>query len=242
MISKRVAVCAAGALLLGASGAASAAHVEGPNLVVNPSFEQGVFDAAAPVANELPLLPVGWNVEGLTVLHDYSPKAFRTGKRAALISGALGGGKKLCDHSAGTNCVDNPAYGQMKPLDDEAHKRWSLKPYWVTAAAIPVKEGTTYRFSVYAQRPSLDPNAGVEGHGAATKVRWIGADGSVMAVVDGPAHLKDPKRRDIGWKLISSDLVAPKGATGAKLMLGHSDYSHTGAQVAFDDVSFAEVK
>ena len=241
MTSKRIAVGMAGALLLAAASGASAKHAAGPNLVVNASFEEGVIDAAGPVAAELPLLPVGWAVEGLTVLHDYTPKAFRTGKRAAIISGALGGGQKVCDHSNGLNCVDNPLHGPMKPVDDEALKRWSLRPFWVTAAAIAVKEGSTYRFSVWAQRPSLDPNAGVDGHGAATKIRWFGADGAVVAVSDGPAHLKDPKRRDIGWKLISADVVAPKGAVGAKLMLGHSDYSHTGAQVAFDDVAFQEV-
>lgn len=237
----RAAAAVASALVLVGAGSASAKHVPGPNLVVNPSFEESVIDAAGPVAAEQPLMPIGWQPEGFSVLHDHTKAAFRTGKRSAIISGALGGGQKICDPSSGSyQCVDNPLHGPMKPVDDEASKRWSIRPFWVTRFAIPVKAETTYRFSVWAQRPSLDPNAGVDGHGAATRVRWLGAGGSTISVVNGPAHLKTAKR-DIGWKLITADLVAPKGATGAQLMLGHSDWVTTGGQVAFDDVEFREV-
>jgi hypothetical protein len=52
--------------------------------------------------------------------------------------------------------------------------------------------------------------------------------------------VKGPKRQ-LGFKLISADLKAPAGAAGAVLMLGHTDYSHTGAAVAFDDVSFSQI-
>ena len=97
--------------------------------------------------------------------------------------------------------------------------------------------GKTYRFSVWAIRPSLAPDAGVVGEGAQTRVRWVDAAGNGLSVVDGASLVKGPKRQ-LGFKLISADLKAPAGAAGAVLMLGHTDYSHTGAAVAFDDVSF----
>ncbi|MCA1720938.1 MAG: hypothetical protein LC779_07535 [Actinobacteria bacterium] len=59
-------------------------------------------------------------------------------------------------------------------------------------------------------------------------------------MTDGAKLVKGPKRA-LGFKLITADLKAPAGAVGAVLMLGHTDYLHTGAQVAFDDVTFQTV-
>jgi hypothetical protein len=88
--------------------------------------------------------------------------------------------------------------------------------------------------------PSLNPDAGVPGEGAETRVRWLDASGGVLGTVSGPTLVKSAKRI-IGWKLISADLVAPKGAAGAVLLLGHTDYTTTSTQVAYDAVSFAKL-
>lgn len=212
----------------------------GPNLVVNPSFEQSTNDAATD--NGIPVLPVAWTVEGATILFDYNKRGGRTGQRQVAISGSLAPGAKICDASSGSyTCVPNPAHPVTGEVNDAAMSRSSVRPFFVTEKAVPVTAGKTYRFSAWVVRPSFDPSIGVDGEGAVTKVRWVAADGSTVKVTDGPSLLKSPTRRDLGFTLVSLDQAAPAGAVGAKLLLGHSDYTVTSAQVAFDDIAFQQV-
>ena len=244
-VARAATALALGLTVLGAGSAlaGTAAPKLGPNLVANPGFEQSTNDAAT--ANGVPVLPVGWTVEGATVLFDYNQRAGHTGKRNVAISGSLAPGKQVCDASGalvtgGYTCVPNPAAAGTGAVNDGAMSVFSVRPFWVTEKAIPVKAGAKYRFSMYSIRPSLDPNAGVMGEGAASKVRWVDASGATLKVVDGPSSLKTAKR-ELGFRLSSLDLVAPAGAAGAKLLLGHSDYTVTSAQVAFDDIAFQKV-
>ncbi len=219
-----------------ASVAAAAPPKLGPNLAPNPSFELSQFETGpvAPGSLAQPLLPTGWTVEGATILFDHSPNAFHDGKRGAAISGALGGGRQICDGSSGTQrCTPNPAPSATSAVP--------ARPFWKSQAPVPVTAGTKYRFGVWTIMPSFNPDAGVPGEGVSTRVRWTGANGAVLSTVDGPSLLKGPKRI-LGWKRISADLVAPKGATGAVLLLGHSDYTTTSTQVVFDEVSFGTVR
>lgn len=203
----------------------------GPNLVANPSFEESQFEPVS--ASGQPVLPTDWTVEGATILFDHSQNVYKDGRRGAAISGALGGGKQICDGSSGSQmCNPNPA----QPATNEI----PLRPWWVTDAPIEVKAGKTYHFSTFVIMPSLNPDAGVPGEGAATQVRWLDADGGVLVTVDGPSLINEPGKRLIGWKEISADLVAPAGAAGAQLLLGHSDYTTTSTQVAYDVVVFAQ--
>ena len=237
-VARAATALALGLGVLGA-GQAVAAPKLGPNLVVNPSFEASTADAAT--ANGIPVLPVGWSIEGSSLLFDYNQRGGHTGKRNAAINQALGGGSQFCDGSSGTDqCAPNPAYSGTHAVDQATVGTFSIRPFWTTAKAIPVKAGQRYRFSVWAIRPSLNPNAGVPGEGAETRVRWVDASGSASSVAEGASLVKGPKRQ-LGFKLISADLKAPAGAAGAVLMLGHTDYSHTGASVAFDDVSFQQL-
>ena len=215
----------------GSGGSASVVRANpGPNLVVNPSFEESQFEPVS--ASGQPILPVGWTVEGATLLFDHSQNVYKDGRRGAAISGALGGGRQICDGSSGSQvCNPNPAQAVTQELP--------LRPWWVTEAPIEVKAGTTYQFSTFAIMPSLNPDAGVPGEGAATQVRWLDADGNELVTVDGPSLINEPGKRVIGWKLITADLVAPPGAAGAQLLLGHSDYTTTSTQVAYDVVEFA---
>ena len=102
-----------------------------------------------------------------------------------------------------------------------------------------MQAGKTYHFSTFVIMPSLNPDAGVPGEGAATQVRWLDADGALLATVDGPSLINEPGKRLIGWKQISADIAAPADAAGAQLLLGHSDYTTTSTQVAYDVVVFA---
>ena len=215
------------------AGSAAAAPANlGPNLVSNPSFEESQFEPVA--VSGQPLLPTDWTVEGATILFDHSQNVYKDGKRGAAISGALGGGSQICDGSSGSQiCNPNPAQAATQELP--------LRPWWVTEAPIEVTAGKTYRFSVFAIMPSLNPDAGVPGEGVATQVRWVAADELELVTVDGPSLINQPGKRLIGWKEISADLVAPPDAVGAQLLLGHTDYTTTSTQVAFDTVSFAAV-
>ena len=225
------------ALAVAAAGAAHAGEARlGPNLAPNPSFETSLSDVAT--ANGVPVLPTGWTFEGSTVLFDYNQRAAHSGLREVSISGALGGGTQVCDQSSGGQvCVSNPAYAGTHAADSATVGSYSVRPVWRPTNAVPVTAGSRYRFAVWALRPSLDPNGGVLGEGASTRVRWVDSAGKVVSVVQG-ASLVKTARRVLGFLQISADLTAPAGATGAVLLLGHTDYSHTGAQVSFDDVSF----
>jgi hypothetical protein len=218
--------------LVAASGAALAAPAKlGPNLVSNPGFEQSQFEPVAVTGQ--PVLPTDWTVEGATILFDHSQNVWKDGKRSAAISGALGGGRQICDGSSGSQvCAANPAAAATAPLP--------LRPAWVTDAEIPVEAGKTYRFSTFVILPSLNPDAGVPGEGAETRLRWLDAGGGVISTQVGPTLVKTAKRI-LGWKQISADVVAPKGAAGVQLLLGHTDYTTTSTQVAYDVVSFAKV-
>lgn len=213
-----------------AGSASAAAPNLGPNLVSNPGFEESQFEPVA--VSGQPVLPTDWTVEGATILFDHSQNVYKDGKRGAAISGALGGGRQICDGSSGSQmCNPNPAQAATAPLP--------LRPWWVTDAPIEVKPGQKYQFSTFVIMPSLNPDAGVPGEGAATLVRWLDADGVVISTVDGPSLVNEPGKRLIGWKQISADLLAPPGAAQAELRLGHTDYTTTSTQVAFDVVSFA---
>ena len=216
-----------------AAGSAAAAPVKlGPNLVSNPGFEQSQVEPAGAAGQ--PLLPTDWTVEGASILFDHSQNVFKDGKRGAAISGALGGGRQLCDGSSGSFvCAPNPAAAATASLP--------LRPAWATDAPIAVVGGKKYRFSTWIIMPSLNPDAGVMGEGAETRVRWLDASGGVISTATGPSLVKSAKRL-IGWKNIAVDLVAPKGAAGAQLLLGHTDYTTTSTQVAYDGVVFAQVK
>jgi hypothetical protein len=215
-----------------AATAAAAPSNLGPNLVSNPSFEESQFEPVA--VSGQPVLPVDWTVEGATILFDHSQNVYKDGRRGAAISGALGGGRQICDGSSGAQmCNPNPAQAATHEVP--------LRPWWVTEAPIEVKPGKTYQFSVFAIMPSLNPDAGVPGEGVATQVRWIGADELELVTVEGPSLINQAGKRIIGWKQIQADLVAPPGAVGAQLLLGHTDYTTTSTQVAFDSVAFAEV-
>lgn len=225
------------ALSLAVAGAAQARPPKiGPNLVTNPSFETSSADPAT--QNGVPVTPVGWTFEGATILFDYNQRGGHTGARNVAVSGSLAPGKQICDASTGSyQCAPNPAAPVTGPVNDGTQNTYSIRPYWINATPIPVVAGKRYRFSVFAIRPSLDPSAGVNGEGALTRVRWVDAGGKALSITDGAALVKGPKRQ-LGFTLISADLTAPAGATGATLMLGHTDYTVTSAQVAFDDVSF----
>ncbi len=242
MIVPRLAlVLALGAGVFGAGSAVAAPKPAkpklGPNLVANPSFEDSTNDAAT--VNGIPVLPVAWTVEGATILFDYNQRGAR---RNVAISGSLAPGKQVCDASAaqvtgGFTCVPNPASPVTGQVNDSAQGTFSVRPFWISQNPIPVTGGKTYRFSMNSIRPSFDPNLGVDGEGPVSKVRWLNAAGGTLTVVDGPKALKTAKR-ELGFRLSTLDVVAPAGAVGAKLMLGHSDYTVTSAQVAFDDISF----
>lgn len=225
------------ALSLALAGAAQArAPKVGPNLAANPSFETSSSDSAT--QNGIPVTPVGWSFEGATIVFDYNQRGGHTGARNVAVSGSLAPGKQVCDASTGTyKCAPNPATAVTGPVNDGTQNTYSIRPYWITASPIPVVAGKRYRFSVFAIRPSLDPSAGVDGEGALTRIRWVDASGKALSITDAASLVKGPKRQ-LGFKLISADLTAPAGAAGATLMLGHTDYTVTSAQVAFDDVSF----
>lgn len=215
---------------------AAPAPKPGPNLAPNASFELSQAEAGPVARGSLsqPLLPTGWTVEGATILFDHSQNIFHDGKRAVALSGALGGGRQLCDGSSGAQrCTPNPAAAATALIP--------ARPAWKSQAALPVTAGKGYRFSVWTILPSLSPDGLVAGEGASTRVRWTGAGGAVLSTVDGPMLLKGAKRI-LGWKLITRDLVAPAGATGAVLVLGHSDYTTTSNQVVFDQVVFTALR
>ena len=219
-------------LVTAAGSAVAAAPKLGPNLVSNPGFEESQFEPVS--ATGQPVLPTDWTVEGATILFDHSQNVWKEGRRGAAISGALGGGRQVCDGSSGSQvCTPNPASAATAGLP--------LRPAWVTDAPIPVVAGKKYRFSTWIIMPSLNPDAGVPGEGAETRVRWLDSSGAVLSTVVGPTLVKTDKRL-LGWKNVAVDLVAPKGAAGAQLLLGHTDYTTTSTQVAYDGVVFALLK
>ena len=233
------------ASVLGAGGALAASAPAklpvklGPNLVVNPSFEDSTVDAAT--ANKIPVMPKGWTFEGATVLFDYNQRGGHTGQRNAAISGSLAPGKQFCDATTGSfTCAPNPAAPVTGQVNDKALSTYSIRPFWVNEAAMQVSAGKTYRCAMWSIRPSFGTDIDVVGEGPISKVRWLNAAGSVITVVDGPKALKGTKK-ELSFRLSSADLVAPAGAVAAKVLLGRSDYTSVAGQVAFDDISFQQV-
>ncbi len=234
-----VALAVSGSALAAPKAAPRVTTALGPNLVPNPGFEASSNDTATD--NAVPVTPVSWAFEGATILFDYNKRGPHSGTRLVAISGSLAPGGQVCDASSGSyKCVTNPAAPATGAVNDAALPYSSVRPFWKTAAPVPVTAGQSYRFGMFSQRPSLDPNAGVDGEGAATKVRWVNAAGSTLSVADGPEARKTAKR-EIGYRFSSKDLVAPEGAVGATLLLGHTDYTVTSAQIAFDDISFQQI-
>lgn len=230
------------ASVLGASTALAAPKAPklGPNLAPNASFEEAV-EATTIDGNYNPVPPVGWANEGATLLFDYKTNVGRTGKKMVAISGSFGGGKQMCDGSSGADkCTANPAFPVTDAVVQGTSKTYSIRPFWTTDKGIPVTAGKTYRFSAYAAMPSINPASGTPGEGAATQVRWLDAAGKVLSFSEGGKLVKGAKRI-LGFKLVTADLKAPAGAVGAELMLGHTYYTHTGTQVAFDDVAFQQL-
>ena len=230
MTRRRLTLAVSVCLTLVVSGSALAGSKPGtgPNLVPNPSFEVAQSDAA--VDHAIPVPPVGWTFEGATIVFDYRSDSGHTGRHHIAISGSLAPGREVCDASSGSyKCVANPAASVTGQVTEGSLPYYSVRPFWISAAAIPVAAGHSYRFGMYSLRPSLDPNAGVDGEGPVSKVRWVDATGATVKVVDGPQALKTPKR-ELGYRFSTLDVVAPVGAAGAKLMLGHSAHTVTSAQ------------
>lgn len=201
----------------------------GPNLVVNPGFEDSAFEGNGVVAKgslAQPVLPVGWAFEGATVLFDHSPNVYHSGKRSAAISGSLSGGRQVCQ--SGT-CVDNPS----NPVKDATSSTYSLVPAWRTVNPVPVKENVAYRFSTW-----LGWDLMTQGTFAATKVRWLGADGRLLAETTVTKVVSDARNSALlRWKQVTGVAKAPAGAVSAHLLLSHADDAFIG-QVRFDDVYF----
>jgi hypothetical protein len=219
-----------GLALLGAPAAALAGKpkppVLGPNLVVNAGFESSAIEgnpASPPGSQPQPLLPTGWQFEGLTVLFDHSPNLHHTGKRAAAISGSLSGGRQFCETGS---CQENPA----NAVKDASATRFTLPPHWRTAAAIPVSAGKGYQLAFWGGWSTVTVGQGLD-----AIVRWVDAGG---AIVKQQTVVKTTDGGNQAWKKFSSPrLTAPAGATGVVLLLGQTDDLWIG-QVYFDDVYF----
>jgi hypothetical protein len=202
----------------------------GPNLVVNPGFEDSAFEGNGVVAKgslQQPVLPTGWAFEGATVLFDHTPNAYHSGKRAAAISGTLSGGRNRCP-VVGT-CVDNPA----NAVKDATASTFSVVPAWRTQNAVPVKAGVTYRLSAWVAWDLM-----TQGTFASTRVRWLDAAGKVISETTATKVVADARNSALlRWKLVTGVAKAPAGAVGAHLLLSHADDAWT-SQVRFDDVYF----
>ncbi len=208
--------------------AAPRSHVKpGPNLVLNPGFEESALEgpAAPPGSLAQPVLPTAWSFEGLTVLFDHTPNVYRSGKRAAAISGSLSGPDKVCPQPP--TCVDNPT----KPVKDQLAPQYTLAPHWRTAAAVPVTEGTEYALTAWVRWTIV-----TLGEGASMKIRWMSGSSPISEDIN-------LKRSDAGNNLdlpfteVTFKAKAPAGANGAVILLGQTDDAWNG-QVVYDDVYF----
>ena len=116
--------------------------------------------------------PAGW--DDVNLVHDALPEIdaadvdLRTtflGHRLSLplvISGMTGGhGRALAVNELLARVAERHGIamgvGSQRAAirDPMLAPTYSVRPFWVTQAAIPVKAGSTYRFSVWAIRPSL---------------------------------------------------------------------------------------
>ncbi len=232
----------------GAALAAPKAPKLGPNLAPNASFEQG-NDATIVDGNYNPVPPTGWAYEGADrPVRLQDERQVEPARRSVAISGALGGGKQAVRRQRGpvdrwSTCAPNPAYAVTSQADRGTRKTLLDAAVLDHRHAIAaVTAGKTYRFSAYAgpaEPRRLTPAC------QARERRRRSAGWTLLAPASPSARaaklVKVAGKRSLGFKLATADLKAPAGAAGAVLMLGHTEYTHTGAQVAFDDVSFQAI-
>lgn len=221
-----VVACAA---VLPAAAAPKKKAKPGPNLVVNPGFEDSAFEGNGVVAKgslAQPVLPTGWAFEGATVLFDHSPNVYHSGKRSAAISGSLSTPRQICQNGS---CYDNPA----NAVKDPTASTYTLTPSWRTLNPIPVKPGVRYTLSSWIGWDLM-----TVGMYASSKVRWIGADGRAIAETIAVKVVADARNSALlRWKLVSGIVQAPAGAVSAHLLLSHADDAFI-SQVRYDDVYF----
>jgi hypothetical protein len=201
----------------------------GPNLVVNPSFEESALEATPatpPGSLAQPMLPTGWTFEGLSALFDHSPNVHHTGKRAAAISGSLSGGRDFCETGS---CVANPT----NAVKDAVAPTMMVAPHWRTQAPISVTAGKGYQLSFWGGTSIVTVHKGLD-----AIVRWVDANGvtvsqqTLVNTTDGGTTAFT--------KYVYKRVVPPAGATGAVLLFGQSDDAWIG-QVFFDDIYFGTV-
>ena len=224
----RVAGVTALAVVVAAGVTAQAGHVKaGPNLVLNPGFEDSALEgpAAPPGSLAQPILPTAWSFEGLTVLFDHTPNTYRSGKRAAAISGSLSGPDKFCPQPP--TCYDNPT----KPIKDQLAPQYTLAPHWRTAAAIPVTADTEYVLSAWIRWTIV-----TLGEGASLKIRWMNGSGPMTEEKFFKRSTAE-NNLDLPFTEVKFKAKAPAGATGAVILLGQTDDAWNG-QVVYDDVHF----
>lgn len=228
--SLRIAAAAFAALACVASSAdAAPKRKPGPNLLVNPGFEDSALEgnpAAAPGSLAQPVLPTGWAFEGLTILFDHSPNVKRSGKRSAAISGSLSTPQTVCQNGV---CQANP----LNPVRGATASTYTLTPSWRTLNPVAVTPGTRYTLSAYIGWDLM-----TQGTEATTKVRWIGANG--LAIGESVAgRMKSTAQNSalLRWTPISGVVTAPAGAVSAHVLLSHTDDAFIG-QVRYDDAYF----
>ena len=233
-VGLRALAIAAAAVAL-APAAPASARVR--NLAPNPGFERSVFEPSpVPYGTQpQPLLPVGWVFEGATVLFDHTPNARHSGKRGIAISGSLAPAPKVCDPTLPSPCVSNPTYNAVGPTLERQRGTYSVRPVWRTEKPIRVRAGTAYTLSYWAAMPTLDASKLPRREGAASWIRWVNRNGDVIRVSPGPTMVADGSRAV--WRNPSRSIRAPRGATGAYILLGHTNVTAF-TQVAFDDVKF----
>lgn len=233
-IFPRVLVAGLSALALLAS--LPSALAAGPNLAPNSSFEQSVLEPfpVPPYTMYQPVLPTGWAFEGAAGLFDHTARyciagqpslcggnPAYTGSRSAAISAPLGGKRKYCAEA--TVCVDNPANG----VKDSAAFIYTVNPHWRNAEIIPVSPNTTYSLRVWTFLANV-----TVGEGVITSIRWY--SGSLpVGISPGPSR----RVTSADWGKICGSVTSPPNATGAVILLGHSDDTWTG-HIRFDEVFF----
>ncbi len=204
----------------------------GPNLVVNPGFEQPAVGS---------LLPAGWLIRGAAVEFQYNTGNAATGQRSVAISGTLGPGATVC-YVQTSSCTPSPAHPVTGPIQRAA----KLRPFWVTEVPIPVRAGRKYRLSFATHLP----DAGYGEDGAESYIVWLGANGAILRVSPGARYPLAqwfcniaPERFPYSycWYGAQAEVSSPPGAAGAKLLLGYTDYLAPGASVGFDDVALRQV-
>lgn len=220
---------AALACVVATSAEAAPKKKPGPNLLVNPGFEDSAFEGNPAVARgslAQPVLPTGWSFEGLSVLFDHSPNVKRSGKRSAAISGSLSTPRTVCQNGV---CQANP----LNAVRDATAATYTLTPSWRTLNPVSVVAGTRYTLSAFVGWDIM--TAGTE---ATTKVRWLGANG--MAISESYAgKIKSTPQNStlLRWTQISGVVTAPAGAVSAHVLLSHTDDAWV-SQVRYDDVYF----